>query len=81
MKKKIIALVVWILITIAYVLNIRDTGRAMASNIEYVSTKAGFMWNSLGEMFQFDFTVVAVTTVIYVVVTVICYHIVFRGKK
>lgn len=50
-------------------------GSAMADMYSYKS------FENLGKEFQFDFTVIAVTSVIYLVFTIGCYHFAFVKKE
>lgn len=91
MKRKIAAMTIWIFLTIVYCFNMADIGRSMGSKInlamEHLSSDEpidkyayGDYYSHLDSHFKFNFIVISVTTVIYVGVTVLCYHFAFTKK-
>lgn len=104
MRKRIIALVVWVILTVAYVWTIGDTGRSMGaqakdayeSYVEYYTGEyigvEGFAegitdawsysyFNDLEQEFKSNMLAVSIETVVYIALTLTCYHIVFRKNK
>lgn len=56
------------------------------TDIEHLGSALGDMssyrmFNNLSEEFKFDFTVVAISTVVYVLASVFIYHFSFKEKK
>lgn len=56
------------------------------TDIEHMGGAIADMWiyksmHNLSDTFKFDFKIISVTTVIYMVISIICYHFAFNSKK
>lgn len=107
MKRKIIAITVWFLLTFLYCWNFSDVGNSIGKRInsavetysEMVSENEGTSvkledsgkaisdaWSynnyyNLGERFKGNFLFLSITTVIYFVVSIMCYHFAFAKEN
>lgn len=82
MKIKVIACTAWLAYCAVYIYLIRDIGRAIGYNVKSVVTEDFFTpWNLVIDTLKFDFTTIAILTIILVLLTVICYNIVLNKTK
>lgn len=88
MKRKILCLFIWLIITCGYFFLMADTGRAIGSHVnsaieKYDSDKIIYavLYNDLDYQFKYDFIGMGIINIFEIVVSVGCYHFAFKKSK
>ena len=88
MKRKILCLVIWLIVTCGYLYLVADTGRAIGSHVNSAIEKYGsdkmiyaVLYNDLDSQFKYDFLGMGIINILEIAVSIGCYHFSFVKKK
>ena len=79
--KRIIILCSWLLTSTIYVWLLSDIGRSLGAKIKLIHDGNTVSLSNVVESYKFNFGAIAVLTIIYFVITIMCYHFAFIHKK